>query len=71
MTSDGEHFLHGLAGHPELAGDLGLGDALIGQAANQVAAFPGQILGDAEMPESFGPDFFEAPDGVLLGWGTS
>jgi hypothetical protein len=24
VTSDGEHFLHGLAGHPELAGDLGL-----------------------------------------------
>ena len=70
VTSDGEHFLHGLAGHPELAGDLGLRDALIGQAANQVAALPGQILGDAEVLEGFGADFFEAPDGVLLGGST-
>ena len=65
--SDGEHLLHGLAGYPELAGDLGLRDALLGQAADQVAALPGQILGDAEVLEGFGADLLEAAYGVLLG----
>ena len=44
--------------------------AAINDLANQVAALPGQILGDAEVLEGFGADFFEAPDGVLLGGGA-
>jgi hypothetical protein len=65
--SDGEHLLDGLPGYPEFPGDLGLRDAVLGEAADQVAALTGQILGDAEVLEGLGADLLEAADGVLLG----
>jgi hypothetical protein len=64
---DGEHLLDGLPGYPELPGDLGLRDALLREAADQVAALAGQVLGDPEVLESHGADLFETADGVLLG----
>lgn len=57
----GEHLLDGLPGHSELAGDLGLGEAVVDQPSEEVATFAGQPAGPPGMPLRLGAHLHQPP----------
>jgi hypothetical protein len=62
----GEHFLYGLAGDSQFAGDLGLGEAFPDKGAQDVAALGVQLLRQAHVPDGLATDLPEAPERLLV-----
>ena len=52
---------------PELPGDLGLGEPLVDQCAQQVPALGVELLGQAHVPDGLVPDLPQALEGLLMG----
>ena len=61
-----QHLLDGLPGHPELARDVGLGEALADQLPDQVAALGGELPRLARVLEGVGPDLPQPVEGFLV-----
>jgi len=62
----GEHLLDRLPRHSHFPRDVGLGETLVDEAADQVTALTGELLRPAGMLQGFSPDLVEAAERILM-----